>query len=352
MAQAGWVAQAQRCYGKRSGLEQAANDFLLAGAVLATISVGVLLVKMGQISIDLLPMIIVLPAAALLPIAEVTRSARNLGEVKAAATRVLTIFYQKSRVRDEGRSASPAGSEIRFEHVGFSYDHERSVLRDVSFSVAPGETVALVGRSGAGKTSCVNLLVRFWDPLQGRISIGGVDIRALPVSVLRSLVAVVSQDVHLFDASIADNIRLGRPDTSADAVREAARLAQADRFISALPDGYETQCGERGARLSGGQRQRIAIARAFLQDAPILVMDEAVSNLDTENEHALQAAIAQLRRDRTVLIIAHRPSTIRSADRIVVLEDGTVAEEGRHEELVVRGGAYVRVLVAAEAEVV
>lgn len=351
MAQAGLVAQAQRRYGKRSGLEQAANDFLLAGAVLATLSVGILLVKTDQIRIDLLPMIIVLPAAAMLPISEVTRSARNLGEVRAAATRVLAIFHQNSRVRDEGQAEPPADSEIRFERVGFSYDRERSVLHDVSFSVARGETVALVGRSGAGKTSCVNLLVRFWDPLQGRISIGGVDIRALPISVLRSLVAVVSQDVHLFDASIADNIRLGRPDASADDVREAARFAQADRFISALPDGYETQCGERGARLSGGQCQRIAIARAFLRDAPILVMDEAVSNLDTENERALQAAIAQLRRDRTVLIIAHRPSTIRSADRIVVLEDGTVAEEGRHEDLVVRGDSYVRVLAAAELRV-
>jgi ATP-binding cassette subfamily C protein CydC len=351
MAQAGVVAHAQRRYGKRSGLEQAANDFLLAGAVLATISVGVLLVKAGQIGIDLLPMIIVLPAAAMLPIAEVTRNARNLGEVRAAATRVLAIFHQTSRVRDDGRAEPLVGSEVRFEQVGFSYDRERNVLGDVSFSVTPGETVALVGRSGAGKTSCVNLLVRFWDPLQGRITIGGVDIRAIPISALRSLVAVVPQDVHLFDASIADNIRLGNPDASAEVVREAARLAQADQFVSALPDGYETLCGERGARLSGGQRQRIAIARAFLRNAPILVMDEAVSNLDTENEHALQAAIAQLRRDRTVLIVAHRPSTIRGADRIVVLEDGAVAEEGRHEDLVGRGGAYSRFLAAAEAEV-
>ncbi|WP_119390718.1 ABC transporter ATP-binding protein [Taklimakanibacter lacteus] len=351
MAQAGLVAHAQRRYGTRSGLEHAANDFLLAGAVLVTISVGVLLVKAGHISIDLLPMIIVLPAAAMLPIAEVTRNARNLGEVRAAATRVLAIFHQKSRVRDEGQAEPMGGSEIRFERVEFSYDRERKVLRDVSFSVAPGETVALVGRSGAGKTSCVNLLMRFWDPLQGRITIGGIDIRAMPISVLRSLVAVVPQDVHLFDASIADNIRLGRPDASAEAVREAARLAQADQFISTLPDGYETQCGERGARLSGGQRQRIAIARAFLRDAPILVMDEAVSNLDTENEHALQAAIAQLQRDRTVLIVAHRPSTIRSADRIIVLEDGAVTEHGRHEDLVGRGGAYARFLATAEAEV-
>jgi ATP-binding cassette subfamily C protein CydC len=351
MAQAGVVAQAQRRYGMRSGLEQAANDFLLAGAVLATISVGVLLVKAGQIGIDLLPMIIVLPAAAMLPIAEVTRSARNLGEVRAAATRVLAIFHQTSRVRDDGRAEPPVESEVRFEQVGFSYDRERNVLGDVSFSVTPGETVALVGRSGAGKTSCVNLLVRFWDPLQGRITIGGVDIRAIPISALRSLVAVVPQDVHLFDASIADNIWLGNPDASVEAVREAARLAQADQFVSALPDGYETLCGERGTRLSGGQRQRIAIARAFLRNAPILVMDEAVSNLDIENEHALRAAIAQLRRDRTVLIVAHRPSTIRCADRIVVLEDGAVAEEGRHDDLVRRGGAYSRFLAAAEAEV-
>lgn len=351
MTQAGVVAHAQLRYGKRSGLEQAANDFLLAGAVLATISVGILLVKAGQIGIDLLPMIIVLPAAAMLPIADVTRSARNLGEVRAAATRVLAIFHQMPRVRDDGRTEPPVGGEIRFEQVGFSYDRERNVLGGVSFSVAPGETVVLVGRSGAGKTSCVNLLMRFWDPVQGRITIGGVDIRAIPISALRSLVAVVPQDVHLFDASIADNIRLGKPDASNEAIRDAARLAQADQFISELPDRYETLCGERGARLSGGQRQRIAIARAFLRNAPILVMDEAVSNLDTENEYALQAAIAQLRRDRTVLIVAHRPSTIRGADRIIVLEDGAVAAEGRHEDLAGRGGAYARFLAAAEAEV-
>lgn len=352
MSQAGVVARAQRRYGKRSGLEQAANDFLLAASVLATISVGVLLVSTGQIGIESLPMIIVLPAAAMLPVAEVTQNARNLGEVRASARRVLAIFHQKSRVCDEGQAERPRGNEVRFEQVGFSYDLKRDVLRSVSFSVAPGETVALVGRSGAGKTSCINLLTRFWDPLQGRISIGGVDIRTLPISVLRSLMSVVPQDVHLFDASIADNIRLGKLDAPIEAIREAARLAQAEPFISDLPEEYETHCGERGARLSGGQRQRIAIARAFLRDAPILVMDEAVSNLDTGNERALQSVIAQLRRNRTVLIIAHRPSTIRSADRIVVLEDGVVAEEGCHDELVGRGEAYARFLAAAQAQAV
>jgi len=218
------------------------------------------------------------------------------------------------------------------------------VLQDASFTLEPGETVALVGRSGAGKTTCANLLLRFWEVEDGAIRIGAHDIRTLPLATLRRLVTVVPQDVYLFNGTIADNIRLGRPDATPAEIERAARLAQAHSFIAALPQGYDTPCGERGTRLSGGQRQRIAIARAFLRDAPILILDEAVSNLDTENEMALQSALNEIRRGRTVMIIAHRPSTIRSAERILMLEHGRIAEEGTDAALMAKNGAYAALL--------
>jgi ATP-binding cassette subfamily C protein CydCD len=206
--------------------------------------------------------------------------------------------------------------------------------------------VALVGRSGAGKSTCASLLMRFWDVDAGAVRIGGTDVRDLPVDSLRRLVSIVPQDIHLFDDTIAANIALGRPEATPAEIERAARAAQAHDFITRLPRGYDTPCGEPGARLSGGERQRIAIARAFLRDAPVLILDEAASNLDAENEQAVQAAIDELRRNRTVLVIAHRPSTIRSADRIVVLEGGRVAESGRHDALIRRHGAYAQLLAA------
>jgi ATP-binding cassette, subfamily C, bacterial CydC len=341
----------QMRYGKRAGLEQAAIDILLALAVLATVATGLVLILKGALGFTLYPMAIVLAAAALAPITEVTQTARKLGELRAGADRVATIFHQQAQVADCG-TASPAivtDPLVRFEAVSFGYGSGRNpVLDSFDLELRPGETVALVGASGAGKTTCANLLLRFWDPQQGRISVSGCDIRDLPLEALRRKVTLVPQDVHLFSGSVADNIRLGRPESSDAEVEHAARLAQAHEFILALPDGYATQCGERGTRLSGGQRQRIAIARAFLRDAPILVMDEAVSNLDSESEAALHLAMETVRRGRTVLIIAHRPSTIRRADRIVVLDGGRIVEDGSHEMLLAAAGAYRRLLLARE----
>ena len=332
-------------YGSRAGMEQAAIDVLLAMAVLATVATGLLLVSRGQLDFALYPLTVVLAGAALAPITEVTQTARKLGELRAGADRVATIFHQRAQVLDRGTEAAPADASVRFENVRFGYAGARGpVLDSASFTLAPGETVALVGRSGAGKTTCANLLLRFWEVEDGAIRIGGHDIRTLPLATLRRLVTVVPQDVYLFNGTIADNIRLGRPDATPAEIERAARLAQAHSFIAALPQGYDTPCGERGTRLSGGQRQRIAIARAFLRDAPILILDEAVSNLDTENEMALQSALNEIRRGRTVMIIAHRPSTIRSAERILMLEHGRIAEEGTDAALMAKNGAYAALL--------
>jgi ATP-binding cassette subfamily C protein CydCD len=350
MARTDALAVAQRRYGSRAGLEHAAIDILTALAVLAAALVGIVLVARGNLDRALFPLAIVLTGGALAPIVEVTQTARKLGELRAGAARVLAIFHQRAAIVDSGHREPSLDATVRFDRVGFTYKEagRGAVLDGVDFMVQPGETVALVGRSGAGKTTCANLLLRFWDVAAGSITIGDRNIRDLPVSVLRKLVAYVPQDVHLFNETVADNIRLGVPGASMESVERAARLAQAHDFISRLPDSYDTICGERGARLSGGQRQRIAIARALLRDAPILVLDEASSSLDTENEKALQAAMDEVRRNRAVLVIAHRLSTIRSADRVLVLDGGRVVEEGRHDDLMARGGVYASLIASPE----
>jgi ATP-binding cassette subfamily B protein len=238
--------------------------------------------------------------------------------------------------------AQSGGSAIRFENINFHYPSRplQAALRDFSLTVMPGQTVAIVGPSGAGKSTVFQLLLRFYDPSSGAIVLDGVATRDLSLSDLRQRIGIVPQDAVIFSSSALENIRYGRPDASDEDVRAAAQSAFADEFISALPEAYDTFLGERGVRLSGGQRQRIAIARAMLKNPPLLLLDEATSALDAESERMVQAALESAMRDRTTLVIAHRLATVQKADLIVVLDHGSLVEQGTHAELVAKGGVY------------
>ena len=262
----------------------------------------------------------------------------------AAAESIFSLLDRDVEPDDGSVALDRATGELRFDRISLRYSGaEREALTDVSMSVRPGETVALVGSSGSGKTSLVNLVPRFYEPTAGRLFIDGHDITTLTLASLRSQIALVSQDVLLFDDSIAANIAYGAmTDTPQDAIERAAAAAHALEFIRALPQGFDTEVGENGIRLSGGQRQRIAIARAILKDAPLLILDEATSALDSESERQVQAALDTLMQGRTTIVIAHRLSTIEHADRIVVLDQGRIVEEGSHAALLARGGVYAK----------
>ena len=281
------------------------------------------------------------------PIKKLSRVNTNLQQAIAASERIFDLLDTHSEVLELPRAATlaPLARQIEFRDVSFQYEDGsgKYVLRDVSFTADVGQVIALVGLSGAGKTTLVNLIPRFFDVKSGAILMDGIDVREVTLKSLRAQIGIVTQETVLFDESIASNIAYGSPGASRAEIETAARAAHAHEFVAALPEQYDTWIGERGQRLSGGQRQRLAIARAILKNSPILILDEATSSLDAESERLVQEALANLMRDRTSFVIAHRLSTVRRADKIIALERGRVAEIGRHDELLSRpGGVYAK----------
>ena len=283
-------------------------------------------------------------AQIFLPFLRLANLTENIQKAAASAERVFELLDVQPDIVDAPNASIPDKRrfEIEFDRVDFAYNDGEPVLRDTSFAVNEGETVALVGETGVGKTTACHLMIRFHDVDGGSIRLGGWDVRDLPLKYLRESVALVSQDVFLFEGTIRENLLIGAPSASDDQLQAAARAAHAEEFIQSFPDGYDTLIGERGIRLSGGQKQRIGIARALLKDAPVLLLDEATSSVDAETEGSIKDALLRVAAGRTVLIVAHRLSTIMAADRIVVLDEGRIVESGTYQELSKADGPFVR----------
>ncbi len=328
-------------------LARGITDTGIAVGAAVALALGAWRVSTGAMSVPALLVILMLGVEVFRPLREL-RILLHQGMLGLSAARgIFALLDAKPAVFDRPAGPEPSDAGVAFEAVTFAYPGARRPAHvELSFRVRPGERVAIVGPSGSGKSTIARLLLRFHDPDRGRVAIGGRDLRELSLEQVRSRVALVSQETWLFHGTVEDNIRMGKPDASAEELRDATRAANAEEFILRLPQGYDTVVGERGVRLSGGQRQRIAIARALLRDAPILVLDEALSSVDAESEALIQTALDRLMRGRTTLVFAHRLSSVVGADRILVLDEGRLVEEGTHRKLLGLGGAYARLMSA------
>src|SRR5438874_975219 len=317
---------------------------LIAIGTAAMYYVGSLHVLAGTLSLGVLLVFIAYLVMLYQPLESLTYTAWAMEGATAGARRCFEILDSRDDVVDSPNAIGieKTNGAISFQNVSFGYDSKREILSDVNLEIAPNQLIALVGGTGAGKSTLLSLVPRFYDPTSGRLTLDGRDIREITKKSLRQRIAIVLQDTLLFSTTVRENIAYGRPDATGEEIREAARRAQADEFISQLPNGYESEVGERGGHLSVGQRQRIGIARAFLKNAPILLLDEPTSALDPTTESAIMETIKELMRGRTTIIITHRIATIHNVDQIVVLENGRVVEQGRGPELVARGGVYAK----------
>jgi ATP-binding cassette subfamily C protein CydCD len=327
-------------------LQQSLLEIFTGLGGLAVVIVGGVLANQGIIDPAILPLLTILAMAAFLPVSEIAQVGRQLADTLGATRRIYALTNEPVPVMDgPGVETASGALAMGLSDAGFRYPGQtRRALSDVSIAVPAGKTLALVGPSGAGKTTTAQLLMRFWDPDSGQVTMNGVDLREYRLDDLRRQIALVSQDTYLFNDTLRSNIMIARPTASEVELRATIDHAALGGLVDVLPDGLDTMVGERGTSLSGGQRQRVAIARAFLKNAPILILDEATSHLDAVSEQAIRQALKRLQADRTTIVIAHRLSTVRDADLIVVLDGGAVAETGNHDSLVAKGGLYARLV--------
>ena len=338
LQQANTGLNAAQCqYGARSGFEQGLVDGLMALTLIALLFANFWLNTSEGLSLTLAPLIISIGAASMIPLLEVLHAGGQWGTLRASAERIFMLQQLPENVQDRPTEICPHGHRIQFDKVSFSYPQSaEKILDHVSFTIEPGERVAIAGRSGSGKTTLAALLLRFYDPTSGNVFIGEEELRTLSLSTLRQQISWASQESWLFNDTIENNIRLGCPTASFSEVEQAATLAQAHAFINALPQGYQTVCTKGGDAFSGGQRQRIALARALVSKAPVILLDEVSAGLDGDNERLILTALQSLPKTCTIIMIAHRIPMLQTADRILLLEKGKIAESGSFDELIAK----------------